>query len=132
MTEPREAQSENTRPRSRPMTLVGERQEPDQPPTLTTLISNNSSTTPRTGTPPPSAALQQEFKTRSAWQAGVMGALNVLTAVLAVRLTLLVSVCGASALAWAALAEPDPYRLGTLGVYAVVVVLPLVWLTSRR
>jgi len=61
-----------------------------------------------------------------------MGALNVLTVVLAVRLTLLVSVCGASALAWAALANPDPYRLGTLGVYAVVVVLPLVWLTSRR
>jgi len=61
-----------------------------------------------------------------------MGAFNVITAVLAVRLTLLVSVCGASALAWAALSEPDPYRLGTLGVYCAVVVLPLIWLTSRR
>jgi len=61
-----------------------------------------------------------------------MGAVNVLTAVLAVRLILLVSVSGASILAWVALAEPDLYRLGTLGVYAVVVVLPLIWLASRR
>ena len=70
--------------------------------------------------------------TRSAWRAGVMGALNVLTVVLAVRLTLLVSVCGASFLAWLALVEPDPYRLATLGVYCAVVVLPLIWLVSRR
>src|SRR5262245_2960546 len=132
MTEQQEVPSANTRPRSRPMTLVGERQAPDQPETLMTLISTHSSTTKKNETPRPDAALQQEFQTRAAWQAGVLGALNVLSVVLAVRLTLLVSVCGASALAWAALAEPDPYRLGTLGVYAVVVVLPLVWLTSRR
>lgn len=61
-----------------------------------------------------------------------MGTLNVLTVVLAVRLILLVSVCGASVLAWRVLAEPDPYRLGTLGVYGVVVVLPLIWLLARR
>ena len=69
---------------------------------------------------------------RSAWKAAVMGTLSVLTVVLAVRLTLLVSVCGASFLAWLALADPDPYRLGTLGVYGAVVVLPVIWLASRR
>jgi hypothetical protein len=69
---------------------------------------------------------------RAAWQAAVLGTLNVITVVLAVRLTLLVSVCGASFLAWLALSEPDPYRLGTLGVYGVVVVLPLIWLAARR
>lgn len=69
---------------------------------------------------------------RSAWKAAVMGTLSTLTVVLAVRLILLVSVCGASVLAWVALADPDPYRLGTLGVYGAVVVLPLIWLSSRR
>ena len=112
------------------MTLVGERQEPETPTTLTSLIS--SATATKNETPPPNPALQQEFMHRSAWQAGVLGALNVITAVLAVRLTLLVSVCGASGLAWMALADPDPYRLATLGVYGAVVVLPLIWLTSRR
>jgi hypothetical protein len=83
-------------------------------------------TTTTTATPP------NEFVHRAAWKAGVMGALNVVTAVLAVRLILLVSVCGAIALAYLALVLPDPYRLGALAIYAVAVVLPLVWLSSRR
>lgn len=61
-----------------------------------------------------------------------MGALNVVIAVLAVRLILLVCVCGAIALAYLALMQPDPYRLGALAIYAIAVVLPLVWLSSRR
>jgi hypothetical protein len=61
-----------------------------------------------------------------------MGALNVVTALLAVRLILLVSVGGATALTWLALRDPDPYRLAALGVYAGVVVVPLVWLAARR
>src|SRR5215472_6254416 len=130
MSQQQEAPSANTPTPSKRMTLVGERRTPEPPPNSMTLETMISSAT-RTATAP-SPALQQEFVHRRAWQAGVMGALNVLTVVLAVRLTLLVSVCGASLLAWAALANPDPYRLGTLGVYAVVVVLPLVWLTSRR
>ena len=131
MNPQQEAPSANTPPRSRPMTLVGERRLPDQPSNLETMISSATTTTTTNATAP-NSALQREFMTRSAWQAGVMGTLNVLTAVLAVRLTLLVSVCGASFLAWLALSEPDPYRLATLGVYGVVVVLPLIWLTSRR
>lgn len=61
-----------------------------------------------------------------------MGSLNVLALVLAIRLTLLVSVGGAISLTWLALREPDPYRLAALGVYAAVVVVPLVWLAGRR
>jgi hypothetical protein len=61
-----------------------------------------------------------------------MGALNVISVVLAVRLTLLISVSGAIALAYLALGEPDPLRLGALGIYAGVVVVPLIWLASRR
>ena len=65
-----------------------------------------------------------------------MGTLNVLTTVLAVRLTLLVSVCGAIFLAWLACGgaggTPDQLRLIALGVYAVAVVVPLVWLASRH
>jgi hypothetical protein len=61
-----------------------------------------------------------------------MGALNVATAILAVRLTLLVSVGGAIGVAYLVLREPDPYRLAALGVYAAVVVVPLIWLAARR
>jgi hypothetical protein len=76
--------------------------------------------------------LDREYIHRAAWKAGVMGALNVIVALIAVRLILLVSVSGAVALAYLALAQPDPYRLGALGVYGVLVVLPMVWLASRR
>ncbi|HEY2105589.1 MAG TPA: hypothetical protein VGH29_07380 [Candidatus Binataceae bacterium] len=61
-----------------------------------------------------------------------MGALNVATAILAVRLTLLVSVSGAIGVAFLVLKDPDLYRLAALGVYAAVVVVPLIWLASRR
>lgn len=62
----------------------------------------------------------------------MLGALNVLTVVLAVRLTLLVSVCGAAGLAYLALTGPDPYRGAILAIYCATVVLPLVWLAARR
>jgi hypothetical protein len=73
-----------------------------------------------------------EFVHRAAWKAGVLGALNVLVLLTAVRLTLLVSVCGGIALAYLALLNPDPYRLGVLGIYAISVVVPLIVLASRR
>jgi hypothetical protein len=50
--------------------------------------------------------------------------------VLAVRLTLLVAVCGAISLAYLALAAATPYTAAVLGIYSVVVVVPLVWLAS--
>ena len=78
-----------------------------------------------TVTTPPS-----EYIHRAAWKAGVMGSLNVLTVLLAVRLTLLVAVCGAIVLAYLALSASDAYKLGALGVYALVVVVPLVWLAA--
>ncbi|HEX8827326.1 MAG TPA: hypothetical protein VF778_04355 [Xanthobacteraceae bacterium] len=56
----------------------------------------------------------------------------MVSAVLAVRLILLVAVSGAIWLTWLALASPDPYRLAALAVYAAVVVVPVVWLSSRR
>lgn len=61
-----------------------------------------------------------------------MATLNALSLVLAVRLTLLVGVCGAIVLAYLALAASDPYKLGALAIYSVVVVVPLVWLAARR
>jgi hypothetical protein len=75
---------------------------------------------------------QQEYIHRTSWKAGMMGALNVATAILAVRLILLASVLGAIGLTYLVLREPDPYRLAALGVYAGVVVVPLIWLTARR
>ena len=62
----------------------------------------------------------------------MLGALSFASAVLAARLILLVSVCGAIALSYLALTNPDPYRLGALSIYALVVVVPLVWLSARR
>ena len=64
-----------------------------------------------------------------------MGALNLLAVVLAVRLVLLVAVLGALWLAKLALDVPAPVQIPALvmlGVYCVTVVLPMVWLSSRK
>lgn len=120
--------SANTPGRSR-MTLVAERHVPDDP---SPSHPQTGSSTPNTATTTNQTTLQNEYIHRAAWKAGVLGTLNVISAVLAVRLILLVSVSGAVALAYLALHEPDPYRLGALAVYGVLVVLPLVWLAARR
>ena len=76
-----------------------------------------------------------EYQHRAAWKAGVMGALNLLAVVLAVRLVLLVAVLGALWLAKLALDVPAPVQqaaLIMLGVYCATVVLPMVWLSSRK
>lgn len=129
MTDQQAQPPENTPRRSRsPMQLVGERQLPDQP-TLSHLIA--SATTTATTAPNPPA----EYVHRAAWKAGVLGSLNVLAVVLAVRIILLVAVIGALILAWAALHTPEtvPYpALIMLVVYGLLVVVPVVWLSSRR
>jgi hypothetical protein len=61
----------------------------------------------------------------------VIGAFNVLTLVLAVRLTLLVAVSGGIALAYLAVQSADPYRLGALLIYSLGVVGPVVWLAGK-
>jgi hypothetical protein len=92
-------------------------------------LTGSETTTPTT---PIAPNLQQEYIHRAAWKAGVLGALNLATAILAVRLTLLVSVGGAIGVAFLVLRDPDPYRLAALGIYAAVVVVPLIWLAARR
>ena len=62
----------------------------------------------------------------------MMASINVLMAVLSLRLALLVTITGAIVLALVTLSTPDPYRLGALAVYAFSVVLPMIWLASRR
>jgi hypothetical protein len=73
-----------------------------------------------------------EFVHRAVWKAGVMAAFNVLTAVLAVRLTLLVAVCGAIALAYLAVGSADTLKVAVLVAYSVLVVVPLVALAARH
>jgi uncharacterized membrane protein YesL len=99
----------------------------------TTSRPTTSQTTsaPTTTTPPSNQAFQTEYQHRFSWKAGVIGAFNVLTLILSARLILLVSVSGAIALAYLALQASDLLRLGVLAIYAVVVVVPLVWLSSR-
>ena len=61
-----------------------------------------------------------------------MGSINVIVAVLAVRLILLLPVLGAIALTGFALASPDPMRLGGVALFTLTVLLPMVWLSSRK
>jgi hypothetical protein len=77
-------------------------------------------------------AFQAEYVTRFAWKQGVMGAFNALALILAVRLTLLLSVVGAFFLAYLALQAAGPYQLGALGIYVAVIVVPLIWLAARH
>jgi hypothetical protein len=62
----------------------------------------------------------------------VLGALNLLIVVTATRIMVLVAVVGAIVLTSVALDGPDPWRLVALGIYALAVVIPVVWLSSRR
>lgn len=135
MTEAPEARSENTPPPSRrPMQLVGERTVPDPP--LSALIAG--ATTTAQPKPPQGVSRETEYIARSAWKQGVMGALNVLTLLLAVRLILFVAVVGAIVLAWTIvplLKPSDPVAVPALimlAIYGVLVVIPMVWLSSRR
>jgi len=61
-----------------------------------------------------------------------MGAMNVAVAILAVRMILLVAVCVAGFLNYEAAVMESPYRLASVGAFNVLVVIPLVWLSSRR
>ena len=64
-----------------------------------------------------------------------MGTLNVLFVILAVRLTLVIAIVGALILARAALVAPIPMQqpaLVVVAIYCVTVVIPIVWLASRR
>ena len=115
------------------MQLVAERTLPDQ--SLSGLIAAQTSTTAKTQPTIPISRESGEYMTRAAWRNGVMGALNLLAVVLAVRLVLLVAVLGALWLAKLALDVPAPVQqaaLVMLGVYCATVVLPMVWLSSRK
>jgi hypothetical protein len=73
---------------------------------------------------------QKEFIHRTAWKAGVLGALNLATQILAIRFVVLTAIVGGISLTWLALGQPDPYRLGALAIYCGFVVLPTVWLAA--
>jgi hypothetical protein len=128
-----EAPSENMPPRSRaPMQLVGEKTIPEAQ-TLSGLIA--TATTTATTQPKPGVSRETEFVHRAAWKAGVMGALNLLAVVLAVRLVLLVAVIGALWLAKLAIEVPPSVQMPALvmlGTYCLTTVIPLVWLSSRK
>ena len=80
-------------------------------------------------TTPPN--IQEEYMHRIVWKQAVMATLNVLILVISARLILLIGVSGAIGLTMLTLANPDPYRLGGLAIYCLVVVLPSIWLAAR-
>ena len=127
-----EAKLENMPPLSarKPMELVHERTVPDQ--TLTGLIAAQTSTTTSAQ---PQVPISREIANRTAWKQAVFATINVLLVVLAVRLVLLVAVIGALWLAKLALDVPAPLQIPALvmlGVYCATVVIPMVWLSSRK
>jgi hypothetical protein len=61
----------------------------------------------------------------------VIGAVNVLTLVLSVRVILLVAIGGAIALTWLCVANPDPYRLVALMIYSGSTVVPMIVMSLR-
>lgn len=83
-------------------------------------------------TTPQLSPQQQEFIHRAAWKGAVLGALNVLVRVTAIRGIVMIAVIGGIVLALTALSAPDPWRLGVLSIYSLFVVVPVVWLSSRQ
>jgi hypothetical protein len=90
------------------------------------LIGQAPTTTAKTSSTP------NEYVARAAWKAAVLGSLNVLFVILAVRAILLVAVVGAIYLTIIAATTPDPWRMAAVATYAVIVVVPLTWLASRK
>lgn len=134
---PQDQPSASTPPRSK-VQLVSEKRvgDPGQPqqnsPTLTQMISAATAPSSPFTQPVQVDRQQQEFIHRAAWKASVLGALNVLVQVVAVRVIVLVAVSGGIVLAALSLSSPDPWRLGVLAIYALAVVVPVVWLASRH
>lgn len=77
-------------------------------------------------------AMDEEVEHRAAWKAGMLGAINVLAAVLAARWTAMMAVAGSILLSLEVMPQPDPYKLGLLGIYCLLVVGPCIWMASRR
>lgn len=66
-----------------------------------------------------------------AWKAGVIGALNIATRILAVRVILLVAMIGGIALTGICLLNPDPYRLIALSIYCGTALVPMILMSLR-
>lgn len=62
----------------------------------------------------------------------ILAAMAGLGALLVVRLMLLLAAVGAFALAYMAMNQPTWMALAVLGTYALTIVGPLVWLSTRR
>ena len=95
---------------------------------MSSLIGQTNTTT-KTAT---SSTPNVEFQVRSEWKTAVLASLNVLFVILAVRAILLVAVIGAIYLTIIATTTPDPWRMGAVAVYAIIVVVPLTWLAARK
>jgi hypothetical protein len=83
-----------------------------------------------TMTPPRPMAPIQPLNFAS-YKAGFIGAMNAIAVVVAARMICGLAVCGAIALTYVALQNPDPYRIAILAIYAVGVVGSVVWLAGR-
>lgn len=59
----------------------------------------------------------------------VLQVMNAMFAVLTVRVMLLLAVIGAFALAWQAITDPSELKIWILGVYSIVTIAPLAWLS---
>lgn len=80
----------------------------------------------------PEPARRGEAVTELSWKAAALGTINVLTAILAVRIILMIAVIGAIMLASLTLSTHDMVRVAVLGLYTLTVVCPLVWLAAQR
>lgn len=123
---PPEARSENT-PSHLRMLPMGDRFKPG-PEDLAAPPGQWGLTT--TTTPPP-APMVHPTQANAAWKQGFVGALNAVMLVTAARMIVLVAVLGGIGLTWLTLLEPNPYKLGALGIYAVAIVGSAVWLAGR-
>jgi hypothetical protein len=110
------------------MQLVAEQEFPDEmppipiPPPMTPQMLRTSSTASSTAIRPENLA----------YRAAVIGAINVLLRVLAVRVILLVTLAGSIALTALCLRDPDLLRLAALAIYCCSAVVPMIVMSLRR
>lgn len=67
-----------------------------------------------------------------AWRAALIASMQAIVLVVAARAVLFLAAVGAFVLAWVALRDPQPLRLGAAGMFDLLVFLPAVWLAAKK
>ena len=110
------------------LTLIGERTlNSDPSPAAPSSTAGASATTP-----PTTSAAAPSTPSRAGFPAQILAVMSAIAMILAVRVMTLLAAIGAFLLAFAAVHEPTVMTIAVTLVYDIGVLMPLVWLATKK